>query len=156
MTDWITVVSLVLVGILLIIAEIIFVPGTTIVGILGFLSGILGVYLSFDYFGSVTGGWVAFGSSVAFGIALYYSFKSNTWDKFSLKDTNSGKVNEDLTAALAVGDEGLAISVLKPVGKAEFGVGEFEVKTLGDYTESGTRIKIIKLEKNNIVVEPIN
>ncbi len=129
MGDWITVISLVILGIILIIAEIIFVPGTTIVGILGFLSGILGVYLSFTYFGSTTGGWVAFGSSVALAITLYNSFKSKTWDKFSLKDTNSGKVNEDLTSALALGDEGVAISVLKPVGKAEFSDREYEVKT---------------------------
>lgn len=156
MTDWITVISLVAVGILLLIAEVLFVPGTTIVGILGFLAAILGIYLSFEYFGTVVGGWFTFGSTVAFGIALYYSFKSKTWDKFSLKDTNSGKVNENLTESLSVGDEGVSISVLKPVGKAEFGDKEFEVKTLGDYVESGTRIKIIKIEKNNIVVETIN
>lgn len=156
MADWITVISLLLVGIFLLIAEIIFVPGTTVVGILGFLAAILGVYLSFEYFGPTTGGWFTFGATIAFSAALYISFKSNTWERFSLKDTNSGKVNENMTISLKVGDEGVAISVLKPVGKAEFADKAYEVRTLGDYTESGTSIKIIKIEKNNIVVEPIN
>lgn len=156
MGDWITVISLVVVGILLLIAEILFVPGTTVVGILGVAASLMGVYLSYKYFGSVTGSWFAAGSTIAFAIALYYSFKSKTWEKFSLKDTNSGKVNENLTKELEIGMTGTAISSLKPVGKAEFSDKEYEVKTLGEYVDSGTSLKILKIEKNNIIVEPIN
>ena len=156
MGDWLTVISLVVAGILLIIAEILFVPGTTVVGILGIASSIFGVYLSYDYFGAATGTWFTVGSAIIFAVALYYSFKSKTWDKFSLKDSLQGKVNENLTSGLESGMEGIAISTLKPIGKAEFNNKEYEVKTTGQYVESGQQLKILKIEKNNIIVEPIN
>ena len=156
MGDWLTVISLVVAGILLIIAEILFVPGTTVVGILGIASSIFGVYLSYDYFGAATGTWFTVGSAIIFAVALYYSFKSKTWDKFSLKDSLQGKVNENLTSGLESGMEGIAISTLKPIGKAEFNDKEYEVKTTGQYVESGQQLKILKIEKNNIIVEPIN
>ncbi len=156
MGDWITVIALVAAGILLLIAEVLFVPGTTVVGILGVLAAILGVYLSFTYFGQATGIWFTLGSGLAFGVTLYYSFKSRTWERFSLKGVNDGKVNENLTINLKTGDTGTALSSLKPVGKAEFNDQEFEVKTLGQYVDEKTALKIIKIEKNNIIVEPIN
>ncbi|MEQ8925223.1 MAG: NfeD family protein [Fulvivirga sp.] len=156
MGDWVTVIALVVAGILLLIAEVLFVPGTTVVGILGVACAIFGIYLSFEYFGTTTATWFTVGSTIGFAIALYYSFKSRTWERFSLKDTNSGKVNENLTSLLEVGLEGMAISSLKPVGKAEINDVVYEVKTLGEYVDSGQRLKIIKIDKNNITVEPIN
>lgn len=156
MSEWITVIALVLAGVALIITEILFVPGTTVVGILGIAASVFGVYLSFEYFGQDIGVWFTLGAVLAFAAAVYFSFKSKTWEKFSLKDTNKGKVNEGLTQDLKVGDEGIALSSLKPVGKAEFSDNEYEVRTLGQYVDEKTALKILKIELNNIIVEPIN
>ena len=72
--EWLIVIALIAFGLALIIAEIIFVPGTTLVGVLGFGFLILGTGLSFRYFGSETG-WVTVGcTAVAAGVVLYYSF----------------------------------------------------------------------------------
>ena len=133
-----------------------FVPGTTVVGILGLIATILGIYLSFDYFGSEVGWWFTFGSTLFFAMAIYISFRNKTWEKLALKDTNIGKVNEGLTDSLAIGDKGVAISTLKPIGKAEIKDKEYEVRTNGDYVDSGTLVQIIKIGKNNIIVEPTN
>ncbi len=65
-------------------------------------------------------------------------------------------VNEGLTSALEVGQEGKCISSLKPVGKAEFDNKEYEVSSLGPFVLENTVVKIIKLERNKIIVEPIN
>lgn len=153
MEEWISVLSLIIVGVLLVIAEVLFVPGTTLVGILGLLAMVFGIYLSYEYFGQSTGIWVTAGSSVLFIIAVVYGFKSKTWEKFSLKGTMDSKVNEGLTAALREGDTGITSSVLRPIGKAEFADKEYEVKSYGEYIESGTEIKIVKIEMNNIIVE---
>lgn len=156
MIEWITVISLILFGLFLIIAEIIFVPGTTLVGILGFIFLLLGVGLSFSYFGSETG-WTTVGvSAVASGLILYYSFKANIWGRFSLKSSIQSKVNEGDLDSLAVGTEGIAVSALRPVGKATLGEKMYEVKTLGEYLDSGSRIRVIKIIMNQIIVEPIN
>ncbi len=147
---------MILFGLFLIIAEIIFVPGTTLVGILGFIFLLLGVGLSFNYFGSETG-WTTVGvSAAASGLILYYSFKANIWGRFSLKSSINSKVNEGEVDSLTVGTEGLTVSALRPVGKATLGEKMYEVKTQGEYLDSGSRVRVIKIIMNQIIVEPIN
>lgn len=154
MMEWITVIALIVVGLLLIVAEVIFIPGG-IVGIVGLIFSGFGIYLSFTYFGNDVGLWVTLASTVLFGVSLYFSFKKGAWDLFSLKGTIGSKVNEGLTSKLKPGDEGVALSTLKPIGKAEFEGVEHEVRSKGEYIESGTTIRIIRIENNNIFVEPI-
>jgi len=154
MTEWITVISLILFGEVLIVAEIIFVPGTTLVGVLGFIFLIVGIGLGFHYFGSQIG-WITTGGAVAAsGLVLYYSFKANVWGRFALKSSILSKVNEGELEGLVPGQEGIALSALRPVGKAEVGGRTFEVKTLGGYVTTGTKIRIIQILSNQIIVEP--
>ncbi len=154
MMEWTIVISLIAFGLLLLIAEIIFIPGTTLVGLLGFVFLAIGVGLGFKYFGSTTG-WITLGlSSVASAIALYLSFNSKLWRRFSLKSTNHTKVNEGILNGIEIGQEGITVSTLRPIGKAEIGSHQVEVKTQGEYLDSGTKIKIVKIEFNQITVVP--
>jgi membrane-bound ClpP family serine protease len=156
MAEWSTVISLVVFGLVLVVAEVVFVPGTTLVGVIGFCFLVVGVGLSFKYFGSEVG-WVMLGStSVASGGLLYFSFTTNVWSRFSLKSSNKSKVNEGELDQLLVGMEGKAISALRPIGKAELNNQIVEVKTNGDYLDSGSRIRVIKIVSNQIIIEPIN
>ena len=149
-------IELILFGLILIIAEIIFIPGTTIVGILGFLFLIVGVGFSFQYFGSETG-WITVGISAAVsGLLLYYSFKSNVWGRFSSKSKIDSRVNEGLLDKIQVGNEGVTLSTLRPFGNAEVNDQVIEVKTFGNYLESGTKIKVVQINLNQIIVEQIN
>ena len=153
--EWITVLALISFGLIMIVVEIIFVPGTTFVGIIGLISTIIGVYFSFVFFGSSVGfGFLAF-SIVLFGVALYFGFRGKTWDRFSLKHSIRSKVNEGLTSNLQIAQRGVALSSLRPIGKAEFEGRTYEVKSHGDYIDTGTAIEIIKIEQNNIYVQPI-
>jgi membrane-bound ClpP family serine protease len=63
-------------------------------------------------------------------------------------------VNEGLLNGLEVGQEGTAVSALRPIGKAELGTQQVEVRTHGEYLDSGTKIKIVKIELNQITVAP--
>ena len=154
--EWFIVLALVLFGLGLIVVEIIFVPGTTFVGITGLISAIIGIYLSFVYFGGPVGWWILFATSIVFAVLLYYGFQGRTWDRFSLKDSIESKFNEGMTKGLQVAQRGIAISSLRPVGKAEFDNRAFEVRTHGDYIDSGTHVEIIKIDGNIIYVQPIS
>lgn len=156
MLNWVSVAILIVLGLILIIVELIFVPGTTIVGILGFLFSGVGIYLSFTYYGPVIGFAVLGASAVVAGIAIYVSFKGEIWKKFSLNTALNSRVNEEYKYNLLVGDTGKAVSSLRPIGKAEFNEVIFEVRSNGRYIGSGEPIKIIKIESNRIFVEPIN
>ena len=151
--EWITVIFLVLLGISLIVVEVIFIPGTTVVGVIGLSATIFGIYLSYSYFGNVIGTLTLVSSGGVSIAALIYSLRSGAWDRFSLKKDMKGKVNENLTAKLVVGQKGVAISTLRPVGKAEFEGEEYEVSTLGTYIEAGSTLSIIKIDGNKVVVE---
>jgi len=154
MIEWFTVISLILFGLILLVVEIIFIPGTTVVGLVGFVIMAVGVGLSFNYFGSTTGWSTMAGASVTSGLVLYYSFKSNVWGRFALKSTSSSKVNEGEVEELSPGQEGIALSALRPVGKAELANRTYEVKTIGSFVDAGTKIRIIKILSNQIFVEP--
>jgi membrane-bound ClpP family serine protease len=156
MTMWIIIIALLLIGLTLIVVELVFIPGTTVVGVLGFIFGVVGIFICYKHFGRETGFYVLLGMSGVTLAALIFSFRSGSWSKFSLKSSIESKVNEGLTSSLAIGDEGKALSTLRPIGKAEFHNKQFEVKTSGDYVENGTRVRITLIQSNQIFVEPIN
>ena len=156
MLDWITVIALILMGLVLITVELIFIPGTTVVGILGLILTVAGIYLSFEYFGNSVGWAVLLGASTVSLVTLFYSLRSGVWKKFSLKTKSKGKFNENLVNDLQVGEEGLTTSTLRPIGKAEFNNRQYEVKTIGNYLKTGTKVRIVKISANKIIVEPFN
>ena len=156
MIEWVTVLSLISIGIGLLVVEIIFVPGTTVVGVVGFTLLVLGVVFSFRYFGGTVGWATASGSAVGTAVILYFCFKTNVWNRFASHATMDGKVNEGELKDLHVGTEGVALSALRPIGKAEINGKVYEVKTFGSYLESGKRIRVMEILSNQILVQQIN
>ncbi len=151
--EWLVVSGLIIFGLILIIIEILFVPGTTIVGILGFLFEIGGVYVAFDYFGDSTGYLVLTVAFIISMLAIFISFKSGVWGGLALKEEHTGKVNESRLDGLSLGQEGITTSSLKPIGKALFDDVEYEVKTFGQFLYNNQKVSIVKLENNTIIVE---
>ncbi len=156
MIEWLIVLSLILFGLTLVVAEIIFVPGTTIVGVVGFVFLVLGDGLSFKYFGSGIGWATTGGSAVISGMTLYFAFKANVWGHFSLKSTSTSKVNEEILSGVTIGEEGVTVSALRPSGKAELDKKTYEVRTLGNYVETGIKIRVKQILAHQIIVEPLS
>lgn len=154
--DWITVIVLLLAGIVLLIIEIIFIPGTTIMGIIGGALMVFGIIIGYSKFGSQTGTLILVGSMITGGVVTLISFKTGVWNKFALKNTNTAKVNEDLDIEHLLGAEGITLSALRPYGKAEIYNSEYEVKTLGNFLNPGVKIKVTNVDKDHkIYVEQI-
>uniref|UniRef100_UPI0040483108 NfeD family protein n=1 Tax=Roseivirga sp. TaxID=1964215 RepID=UPI0040483108 len=156
MGDWITIILLIITGLILILVEVIFIPGTTIVGIVGFIITCVGIYITYEEHGATAGNYVLAGSGLLSVLGLVYSFRSKSWNKFSLKNINNGKVNEGYSNDLSLEIEGVAISDLKPIGKAEFNNKSYEVKSKGEFITAGNKLKIIQIEGNRIIVESLN
>jgi len=153
MTEWIIIAVLILFGFGLIIIEILFVPGTTIVGIFGLLMSGFGVYYTYDNFGNTTGSLVLIVSVVVFLILLYISFKRGTWKKFTLKKEITSKFNENLTKSFKIGDVGKAISTIKPIGNADFEGKFIEVISRDEYIEPGEMVEIIEKKGSQVIVK---
>lgn len=154
--DWITVLLLIGIGLLLIIVELVFVPGTTVVGILGFILTGIGIWIGYAALGN-TLGHIILGTTVLIGaVAFFYSFRSDSWSHFALKDQNRSFVNEEFPHVLEVGEEGKAVSALRPQGTALFAERHHEVQTQGEFLAPSTPIRIIRLHQNKIIVEAIS
>ena len=151
--DWITVILLIGIGLLLIIVELIFVPGTTIVGILGFVLTCIGIWIGYAALGTSMG-HIILASTVLIGIvAFVYSFKSDSWSRFALKNQHRSRVNEEYRYILTVGDLGKTVSALRPQGTAIFNEQHHEVQTNGEFLPPNTPVRIIKIHHNKITVE---
>ncbi|MGW8121267.1 NfeD family protein [Roseivirga echinicomitans] len=156
MNEWLTIILFVIIGLALIYVELLFVPGTTIVGIIGFLLTAVGIYLTYENQGTTAGNYVLSGSFVISAIATYFSFKSKAWERYSLKGSNNTKVNDGYALGLEVEMTGVSISDLKPIGKAEFGDKTYEVTSPGFHIDAGSKIKITHIVGNRITVDLLN
>jgi membrane-bound ClpP family serine protease len=153
---WLVIAGLILIGLLLIIVEIVFIPGTTVVGVLGFIFAVVGIIFTYKNYGNEVGFYVLLGTSLVSAGTLYLSFRKGAWSKLAIKNSIDSKVNEGMTNELEVGAVGKAVSALRPMGSVEFNGRIFEVKSNGEYFNPGTMVKIVKIQLNDILVEPIN
>lgn len=145
--------SLLGIGLVLLLVEVLFIPGTTVVGVLGFLVSLAGVaytFISFEYDVAL---WITAIAALLNLIAVWYGFSSGVWNKFSLKSSISGGAFDDRTVGLSLGMKGKAISDLKPYGKISLDDKIFEVKSEEGFIEVGTEVEIIKIEHNKISVK---
>ena len=155
MAEWITVIVLLLIGIFLVVAEVIFIPGIFIAGSIGAGISIYGVYLSYDYFGPDTGVIVMIAAVIGNILGLTLALRGKSWERFSLKQTHNSRVNDQYDYNLQVGDKGLTTSSLKPIGKALFNDEIIEVRSHGNFVNENIEVKILSIESGKIIVEPI-
>lgn len=149
------VIGLLLLGILLLLLEIIFVPGTTIVGVGGLILLAIGIYLAYSSV-SVAAGHISLASSVlVIFLALVVLLKGQTWKRVALDDKLEGRSLESMQDILKIGDRGKTISRLNPVGKALFDERIVEVSTAGDFVPEEVEVEITKVEQNKIRVKPV-
>ncbi|MCF8275823.1 MAG: hypothetical protein K9J17_03730 [Flavobacteriales bacterium] len=149
------VIALLLLGILLILLEIIFIPGTTIVGVGGIILLAIGIYLTYAYLGT-TAGHIALAACVAVVfLSLVVLLKGNTWKRMALDSSIDGRTLADMHTQVAVGDKGVTISRLNPMGKALFGEKMLEVTADGEFVDEAKDIEVVKVEQNKIKVKTI-
>ncbi|MFM1874867.1 MAG: hypothetical protein RL266_604 [Bacteroidota bacterium] len=150
------VIGLLLLGILLLLLEILFVPGTTLVGVGGLILLAIGIYLAYASIGT-TAGHVSLASSVAIlMLGLVVLLKGQTWKRVALNDQLHGKSVESVEDLVTVGDRGKTITRLNPVGKALFNDKIVEVTATGDFVSENVPVEIIKIEGNKIRVKQFN
>ena len=146
---------LLLLGIILILIEILFIPGTTVFGILGLISIFASDYLSISYFGVEIGIIYSITSGIFCLIMILYALKSDTWNKVSLKNIHTHKVSKNQYSELSIGDIGISSSSLKPYGKGVFKDKSYEIKSLENFIEENKKIKIINILQDKILVKKI-
>jgi membrane-bound ClpP family serine protease len=154
--SWTLIAVLIFIGLLFIVLEILVIPGQGIFGIIGLILMGIGIWQTYDSYGTVSGHIVLLSSFVISVISLIYSLRSNTWKKMTLKSEVDGRVNVIDEQKIKVGDIGKSISRLVPAGKALFNNEFYEVHTHGDFIDPQTEIEIISIDHSKIIVKQKN
>ena len=145
--------SLLIIGLILLLVEVLFIPGTTVVGIFGLAVSLAGVAYAFATFDSQTALWITAIAVVLNLAAVWYGFSSGVWKRFSLKSSMQGGAFDGRTDGVSIGMNGKAVSDIKPFGKAAFGDLVLEVKSEEGFIEVGKEVSIVKIENNKILVK---
>ena len=149
------IVLLVVLGVVLILLELFVLPGITVAGTAGVVMMICGIYLSYDHYGSMTGNLTVLGAVIFSLLALWLALKSGTWERIMLKTEIDSKVEKIEENLIAIGDEGICLSRLAPMGQVRINKHIVEAKSTGGYIDEKTRVKVIKIVDKVIVVKPL-
>jgi membrane-bound ClpP family serine protease len=151
---WLIIASLILIGIIFLLLEILVVPGATLVGLMGAGLIVAAVVISFSEYGTETGILTLVISLIASIAAIVLALRSNIWKKAMLSSEMQGRVNIVEAGSVMPGDEGMAVSRLNPYGKAIIKNEYYEVSTKDSFINENTPIIVTKVEGNRIIVKP--
>lgn len=160
MSNW-TVVLLFILGILLLIGEA-FAPGFGILGISGLISIIASIVLvSPSFEAALISLTVALiGTIILVPISFKFLAVRGVWQKLILGSklgTEEGYVAAKKELADYINKEGVAINTLRPAGTVELEDGtRLDVVSSGDYIPKDSKVRIVKVEGNRIVVQKID
>lgn len=146
------IILLILLGLVFILLEVLIVPGSTFVGVIGAVLMIAGIWFVFSKHGTQAGIYVLAGSIGLTLLLAYIGFKTNTWKRFTLETSLQGKVNTFENIEFNIGDKGTSVSRLAPSGKAFINGNYVEVHTQGEFINENTEITIIKKSENKLIV----
>jgi membrane-bound ClpP family serine protease len=149
------IVLLIIIGLVLLLIEFAVIPGVTIAGIGGFLLLAASVYIAFVQLGNIAGFITLAFVLIASPILIYYFFKSRAGKKMILDSEIKGKVENFEPGKLKVGDTGKTIGRLAPMGKIKVNGEVVEAQSTGTFIDPHTEIRILKINSNQIIVEPI-
>ncbi len=148
------IVLIILIGLLLILLELFVIPGVTVAGILGLLFCAGGIYLSYYSLGSVAGNVTLVSTLVVSLLGLVWSLKSGSWKALALDSTIRSQVETVEDSLIKVGQEGLTVTRLNPVGKVRVGNEMVEGRCPGQFVDPKKEVIVQKVYKTYIIVKP--
>lgn len=152
--SWLIILLLIIGGLALLIVELLVVPGTTVVGIIGFILMAVGVWQAYVVYNNFTGTMILLATLLISVGGFYMSLRSKTWKKAGLNKSIESRVNTE-SQKLQIGDTGTTTSRLNPMGKAFIKNDFYEVSTNGDFIDNDENIKIVAIDGTKVIVEII-
>ncbi len=151
--SWLVILTIIVIGLIFLLLEMLVVPGTTVVGFVGLAMMAFGVYSVYSEFGPAAGTYALAGTLIFTIGGITIALKSNTWKKAMLGTEVGGKVNTVEIDKVKPGDEGMAITRLNPMGKALINDEYYEVTSKDNLLNQNTPIVVTKVEGNKIIVK---
>lgn len=159
---------IVFIGVLLLLIEMIIIPGFGIAGIGGIIFIVFGLYrllLPDVPVGKEVSDMALYGLTIGIiggliGIVLLFKLMTKTkfWEKLATPDVQDHERGYDTSLGLEnmLTEDGIADTDLHPSGWVIVGEKRIFVVSDGTYIEKGEKVKIIKVDGNRVVVRKIN
>jgi membrane-bound ClpP family serine protease len=147
---------LIFLGIVLLLIELTILPGITIAGVGGLLLFGYSIYLAFSSYGTLGGLLTLAFVLIVAPTMVMMLFKGKSGKRMMLKTVLHGTANEIDEEKVKIGDIGVTIGRLAPMGKIKVNDEVVEVKSTGTFVDPGAKVRIIRIEKSLITVEPLN
>ncbi|MCB9001703.1 MAG: NfeD family protein [Bacteroidales bacterium] len=148
------IIFLIIIGLLLLIVEFLLIPGITIAGIAGFGFIGFGIFKAYADHGTMAGHLTLIFTAIASVITIALSLRAKTWRRVTLNNKIDSKAVENYEDKIKVGDTGVSISRLAPMGKANINNEMVEVTAYGQLIDQNTPIVVVRVEENKIIVKP--
>ena len=149
------IILLVLLGVFFLVAELVFLPGVTL-GVLLVLSSYgAAAYMAFVRHG-IVGGAITIGVILILSlVATIISLRAKTWQRFALKDKVVGQSMDSPEEELKVGQKGVALSRLSPMGKVEIEGKIYEAKSVDAYVDQRSEVEVVGFENFTVRVKRV-
>lgn len=149
------IILLVLLGVFFLVVELVFLQGVTVGVLLSLASYGSAIYLAFKNHG-VMGGITAIIIILILSlIATILSLRAKTWRRLALNDKLEGVSMKSPEHELAIGDKGVSISRLCPMGKVNFEGKVYEAKSLDAYIDQRSEVVVVGFENFTVLVKAI-
>ncbi len=140
---------------IMLVVEVVFIPGLGFTGFVGVLSMIGSVFYAFTQLGSAAG-WITLLVCVAICISLFlWALYGNSLDKMALKKNIKSTVNKQDMSLFAVGNRGVTRTRLALIGEALINGQVVEVKSEGGFINEGEEIEIIRISGDSLFVAKV-
>lgn len=145
------IVALLVVGVLLLLTELLVLPGFGVAGALGIIALLGGAAAAWSELGPAWGMVTGAFALVLAGFLVYFVPRTRAGRRLVLDhaeaDNRSQKDRQDL-----LGRNGVAVSPLRPIGRARFDEEEVDVVTDGEYIDAGRSVMVVAVQGMRVVV----
>ncbi len=150
------IILLILFGVLFLIAEIVLLPGVSVGAILALACYGTAIYLVYSSCGLTAAVLLGLGIVLLSTIVTLFSLRSKTWQRFSLRQELDSSSMPRPEETLKIGDRGVTLSRLSPMGKVEIGGAIYEAKSVGPFVDQQCVVEVVGFENFNVIVKKTN
>lgn len=158
MSVWLVIIGLIILGFLLILAEIFLIPGFNIFGILGFISVIAGVITAYSSLSIYYAHLILIISIILSLILVRLIIRSRALHRMVLETSQSRKTGFSVQAddlQQLVGKIGIAYTKLRPAGMAIIDNQKYDVVSEGGFIDKNSQVEVAEVNGNRIVVRQV-
>lgn len=149
----IIVIAVIALGVLFLLIEFFLLPGISIAGIAGAIFLIGGIIYSYIFLGNTAGTITLAASALLLAGSFGWLLRSKSLRKIALETNIDDTVDNSELKKINIGDTGITLSRLNPIGKIMINDVTAEGKSFdGEFIDEDMEIEVVKIETYNVLV----